>query len=236
MKLFLLTTLFLLSCTAQVPEARRFEKTFQAIMPCEDCHGIYTLLVIRPNDEFRLERKYLGRSETIEVQTGTFNFLATENMISLPLSNNETLSFKVDDASLYPLDENQQKLKLKNNQELEFEELTLTNGTFWLEGMNGEKISTDSSEKAWIAFEDSQLTGYSSCNTLRGRFEFDSKTQMLLISDTATSKKFCPGNQIETLLLDTLANVAKYELRDDLLNLMDLHDKTLLQFKAGPMR
>jgi heat shock protein HslJ len=205
-------------------------------MPCDDCHGIYTLLVLDANGKYRLERKYLGKSDAIEIQQGSYTFTDSNKLIVLSLRNKETLYFEFRDDVLNVLDQQQNKMKLKNNDDLLMIPVALTNSTFWLKEINQQKGPLDLTQSIWLTFDKETLLGFTSCNNLRGHIQHEPDQKLLTISSIATSKKFCHDNKIESTLLSTLQDIAKYTLNEDSLILMNLHDKPLLVFKAGAPR
>lgn len=51
--------------------------TYKGILPCADCEGIETILVITEEMTFHMKTRYLGKDETVFEQKG--NFLWNEN-------------------------------------------------------------------------------------------------------------------------------------------------------------
>jgi len=224
------------SCTKKTTLLESENKAYQAILPCDDCHGVHHLLVLGEDNSFRLERKYLGASETVDVDTGRFQFSNEDQHLTIPLQKEEQLVLVLGEDHLFVLDQNKQKMKQKNNEYLLFKPINLVNATFWLQELEGLDKNTPHMDKVWLAFEGNSLIGHTSCNTLRGSWEQTKKDQLISLSNMATTKKFCPDSQIETHLLETLENVAKYVIVNETLYLTDLHNKALLTLKAGPPR
>jgi copper homeostasis protein (lipoprotein) len=70
--LALLASLALFSCTQRKVDLTNKEQVYQGIIPCADCPGIKSTLVLLPDSTFTLTDEYLERQAEPVKTTGTF--------------------------------------------------------------------------------------------------------------------------------------------------------------------
>jgi esterase/lipase len=79
-----------------------WDGTYTGILPCADCEGIETSLSIRNNMTYRLERRYIGKSDEIFRTEGKFKWSIDGRIIVL---ENETHGrYQVGENALFQLD------------------------------------------------------------------------------------------------------------------------------------
>lgn len=79
-----------------------FEGTYEATIPCEDCEGIQTTIVINNNQTYKISSNYLGKNKTID-DNGRFKLI--ENASVLHLQGKDTdLKLKIGENKLFELD------------------------------------------------------------------------------------------------------------------------------------
>jgi copper homeostasis protein (lipoprotein) len=78
--------------------------TYKGILPCVDCHGLETELVINENSTFSLKTKYQGKGDKIYMQKGHFTWNKKGNIIILTDVKNAPNQYSVGEKTLTQLD------------------------------------------------------------------------------------------------------------------------------------
>ncbi|NUN68193.1 MAG: copper resistance protein NlpE N-terminal domain-containing protein [Bacteroidetes bacterium] len=80
--------------------------TYTGTVPCADCEGIGTTVLLRSNGTFRLEQEYRGRSAAVFTDSGRFLWKSDGRTIELRPMNGERRLFSVGEEKLTMLDKN----------------------------------------------------------------------------------------------------------------------------------
>ncbi|MGV3696550.1 copper resistance protein NlpE N-terminal domain-containing protein [Flavobacterium sp.] len=91
--------------------------TYKGILPCVDCHGLETEIVINENSTFCLKTRYKGKGEKVYVQKGNFSWDKKGNVITLAEVTNLPNKFFVGENTLTQLDLSGNKFKGSNADE-----------------------------------------------------------------------------------------------------------------------
>ncbi|MCM8610858.1 copper resistance protein NlpE [Accumulibacter sp.] len=78
--------------------------TYEGVLPCADCPGIRTRLVLRSDGRFELSTQYVDRQPASVVRSGRFQWNDAGNTITLPLPGERVRQFRVGEGRLLPLD------------------------------------------------------------------------------------------------------------------------------------
>ena len=81
-----------------------WQGVYQGTMPCADCAGIETTLLLEGNNTYSLKTKYLGKSEEVFEKTGDFKWDANGNNIQLVGITNAPYKYRVGENNLLQLD------------------------------------------------------------------------------------------------------------------------------------
>jgi uncharacterized lipoprotein NlpE involved in copper resistance len=82
-----------------------WQGTYKGILPCADCEGIETEVLLNPDLTFVLEKKYLGKGvQTVFEEKGTFTWNETGSIISLKDLKGNSNQYKVGENTLTQLD------------------------------------------------------------------------------------------------------------------------------------
>jgi copper homeostasis protein (lipoprotein) len=82
-----------------------WQGVYQGILPCADCEGIQTEIILNDDLTYEMKRVYLGKSETVFEETGEFKW--TKDGGSIVLAENaagDPTLFKVGENFLLHLD------------------------------------------------------------------------------------------------------------------------------------
>ncbi|MGF1683276.1 copper resistance protein NlpE [Photobacterium minamisatsumaniensis] len=84
--------------------------TYTGVLPCADCEGIKTELVLQLDGTFTLVEVYLGKEKGTFEQEGTFNWNAAGNTVSLVGGKDEAVQYFVAENKLFRLDQNGERV------------------------------------------------------------------------------------------------------------------------------
>lgn len=87
--------------------------TYKGFLPCADCDGLQTELVINENSTYSIKTKYQGKGDKIYVQKGIFAWNKNGNTIILTDIKNAPNQYFVGENTLTQLDMSGQKIKGK---------------------------------------------------------------------------------------------------------------------------
>lgn len=206
--------------------------TYQGILPCADCEGIQTQLVLNKDLSYSLKTRYNGKSDSIFQTKGTFKW--NENRSSITLDNLNKHLYQVGENRLIQRDKDGSPVTegLTNKFILQKEKIELT-GNYWkLTMLNGKPVKT-SSREPFVRFtvEDTRVNGNSSCNMFNGIFELTVGNR-IKISSLAITKMACVGNSIESEFMQIFEKTTNYSLTANELLLQDEFETTLAKFEA----
>lgn len=77
--------------------------TYKGILPCADCHGLETEIVINENSTFCLKTKYQGKGDKVYMQKGHFSWNKSGNIIILTDMKNAPNKYFVSENKLTQL-------------------------------------------------------------------------------------------------------------------------------------
>lgn len=78
--------------------------TYRGILPCADCEGIETVIIISENMTYVIKTKYLGKDDMVYEQRGSFLWNEEGNTIILNEKNRTPLQYLVGENYLLQLD------------------------------------------------------------------------------------------------------------------------------------
>jgi heat shock protein HslJ len=205
--------------------------TYQGILPCADCEGIKTQIVLNKDLSYTLETQYLGKDEKVFQTKGTFKWNDAGSKITLDKSEQ---MYQVGENRIFHLDKDGNRItgNVADKYILEMEKTALT-GKYWkLVRLNGKTVETAERE-AFIRFdaEDNRVHGNSSCNMFNGKYEL-LEGNRIKFPPFAMTRMACIGNNIETEFMQVLGKTTNYSLTSNELILQDEFETTLAKFES----
>jgi copper homeostasis protein (lipoprotein) len=210
--------------------------TYQGVLPCADCEGIQTQLVLNKDLSYVLETRYIGKDDKIFQTKGAFKWDSTGSRITLDGSNNQM--YLVGENKLFHLDKDGNRItgNLENNYIMEKEIIEIT-GKYWkLVRLNGKQVEAGSREP-FIRFtaKDSQVNGNSGCNSFNGKYEL-SEGNRIKFSPFAMTKMACMDSNVEEEFMQVIGKTTSYSMTSDELIFQDEYETTLAKFEADFFR
>jgi copper homeostasis protein (lipoprotein) len=205
---------------------------YQATLPCADCEGIKTQLLINKDLTYILKTQYMGKNDSVFQEKGKFMWDKTGSKITLDNANKQI--YQVGENQIFNLDNEGNRITgdLADKYILKKESNELT-GKYWkLVRLNGKQIEVASREP-FIRFiaEDNRVNGNSSCNMFNGKYDLPEGNK-IKFSPFAMTKMACIGNNIETEFMQIFEKTTSYSLTLNELILQDEFETTLAKFEA----
>ena len=209
-----------------------WDGTYQGILPCGDCEGIQTQIVLSKDLSYVLETRYIAKDEKIFQTKGTFKWDATGSKIILDNSGNQM--YLVGENRLIHLDSDGKKITgdLAENYIHEKEKTELT-GKYWrLSELNGQPVKPENREP-FITFykEENRVNGNNSCNTFNGKYEI-SDGNKIKFSPFMMTRMACIDNKTEDEFMKALEISTVYSVTEKTLILSDSENQELAKFEA----
>lgn len=209
-----------------------WQGTYLGVLPCADCEGIKTKIVLNKDLSYTLETMYLGKDNKVFKSQGNFKW--DEKGGKITLGETEKQIYQVGENKLISLDKDGRKITgdLADKYILGKEKIELT-GKYWkLVRLNGKPVETTMKEP-FIRFfaEDNRVNGNSSCNMFNGKFELPEGNR-IKFSPFAMTKMACAGSSIESDFMQVLEKITSYSLTEKELLLQDEYETTLAKFEA----
>ncbi|MEQ8476229.1 copper resistance protein NlpE N-terminal domain-containing protein [Fulvivirga sp.] len=205
--------------------------TYQGTLPCDDCKGIQTEIILKGDGSFTMTTQYLGKSKTRNTGNGTFSWDETGSNITLRVdgTNNQ---YKVGEYVLFKLDNEGNRITgdLAENYMLRKIDDQITERYWKLISLNGKAIAMTETQPREAHFilknQEQKVNGHTGCNTMNGKFETgpDRKLEFKGIISTRMACMDVPYESEFTKMLD---KVRTYSLVSDTLILRSEADAEL---------
>ncbi len=205
-------------------------------LPCADCEGIETVIVVVNDGRYRMWYRYLGKSDKVIPQQGQFSWNKAGNIITFLDSHvqyfvgeNQLVRLAQDGSRITgPMAEAHVLTKFPDN----------ITGRYWkLIELNGKPVPLLDHEP-YLIFEDEggRLTGFGGCNSFGGAFELDEAASHIRFGQIFSTLMACPsGMDIENDFHDVLRTVDNYTFSGDRL-MLNQAQTVLAQFEVIYLR
>lgn len=193
--------------------------TYHGTLPCADCEGIKTELIIKQDNNYTIRQQYLGKSDSVFVDEGVLSWGKMGNNISL--EHNE-LKFQVGENTLLMLDKSGNIIP--GDMEGKYNLMKVENNIidrYWvLVEINGKPILNDKSRVKEPYFtlkeKDNRAIGHGGCNSFFGYYKLG-PNKTLVFEKLATTRMACNDNNLEHQYISQLERSKTYELNGDIL-------------------
>lgn len=213
-----------------------WDGTYQGTIPCADCDGIATALTVNQDLTFTHRSKYLGKSDSIYISTGSFKWNESGSDITLVESDGHTKQFKVGENQLFMLDQEGHRITgdLAKHYTLKKDMPTLTEKYWKLVELNGNPVETNEGQReAFLILkeEDLRAHGNNGCNTFNGNFELK-EGDRITFSKMATTLMACMDMETEQQFMKVLEMADNYNLTESTLILNKARMAPLARFEV----
>jgi len=245
---FILFLLFLVGCSSEKEYVKEeidnsmisvdWAGTYQGTLPCADCDGIKTTIILNEDLTYKQFTSYFGKSGETFQDSGTFVWNDKGNIITL-INENSELNWKymVGENKLFHLD--QYGNKIGGNFADMYILPKLVPGItekYWklVELMGKEVVRSEQMQKEpHIIFKnhENRVNGHTGCNSFSGNYEL-TEGDRLLIFNVAVTQMACLDMTVNDEFLKVINLTNSYFVNGDTLFLYRARMAPLAKFEA----
>lgn len=208
--------------------------TYHGTLPCVDCKGIKTEIILEQDNEYTIRQQYEGKSDSVFVDTGVMTWDKLGEEITF---EHGEMSFKVGENVLSLLDKKGDIItgELADNYILQKEKQTITEKHWVLIELNGEQIVNDENRNSEPYFtlknNDNRVIGHGGCNSFFSYYKLGTDNS-LHFEKMTTTRMACNDGNLEQKYLQVLAESKSYQLKGNILHLNGVKEKTSAKFMS----
>jgi heat shock protein HslJ len=212
--------------------------TYRGVLPCADCKGIETVVVLTEEETYSAHSKYLGKTDEVFSAHGRFEWNGAANTVTLPgpqpvrylVGENRLIRLAGDGSRITgPLAETYVLTKLTDG----------ITETYWkLVELKGRPVPPlKRAPYLILRTEDRRVTGFGGCNSFTGAYTLDEAASRIRFDQVASTMMACPsGMDVEQAFHEVLRSVDNYSLNGDRLGLNRARMAPLARFEAVYLR
>lgn len=227
-----------------------WQGTYTGMVPCADCEGIATTIVLSLNKTYTIKTKYIGKANKTFEQIGFISFNSKGNTITLSDIKDAPNQYFVGENTLTQLDLNGNKItgnladkyvlkKVEANVSTterfnESIETTLENTKWKLVRLMGKEVKSNgpNSKEPFVHFlSDGRFSAYAGCNSITGSYELKNGNR-IIFSKVSYTMMACEDMNMEALLAKILGKADNYTTNGNTLNLNKSRMAPLASFVA----
>ncbi|MBC2838548.1 copper resistance protein NlpE N-terminal domain-containing protein [Robiginitalea sp. SC105] len=215
-----------------------WEGTYRGTLPCADCDAVDISITLFESGDFTRDRTYLGKSEELVTDSGTFAWDDSGSLITLTPEDGAAVQYQVGENVIFKLDTNgkrfsgtdAEKYMLQKN----FNDPAIEDIKWQLVELRGQEINVQSNRIPGLTFHSSlgQVTGNNGCNVFVASY-YLAPGNRVSFGQTAQSLKACPDREVADQLGQVLASADNYTLKDGLLSLNRARMAPLARFRPA---
>ena len=213
--------------------------TYTGTVPCDDCEGIQTTVVLQADGSFERKLVYLGWTEEPERESGQFTWNDTGSIVTLALPGGSTQMYAVGENRLVHLDPGGQRFTGDREGEYVLWQSIRDHrieGRKWLlvEVAGQPYEPADAGRQAFLMLdgEETRASGNNSCNSFFGHYVIEAGLRIRFDRMGATMMA-CPDTSVEQAFMDALQRVDNYSVNGNQLSLNRARMAPLLRFELG---
>jgi copper homeostasis protein (lipoprotein) len=214
-----------------------WEGVYTGIVPCADCEGIQTTLILSEGLNYILETTYLGKTGETQMRTGTFGWNVSGQIVTLENVDEFSIPayYGVGENHITQLDLKGNRIEgaLANNYRLMKDQSGITEKYWKLIELNGRKITSPSSadREAFMLLKAATMmvTGNGGCNAFSGRYEISTGNR-IRFSPIGATKMTCIGVDTEGQLFAAFEMTDIFIVENDTLSLINSKMAPLARF------
>ncbi len=221
---------------------------YQGIVPCADCEGIETSLLLEDDKNYVLKTNYLGRKNVaVNEVRGFYSWNEDGNTIVLSGIENAPNQYFVSENYLTQLDLEGHKIsgelaaKYVLHKKSVSEELSAIStkqhkitGVKWkLVELNGKPVTHNTNKEMFIQLnKDNRYAAFAGCNQMTGSFELKEDALRIKFTKGASTLMACPDMTTEQEFAEMLEKVDNYSINGNNLSLNRARMAPLARFEV----
>jgi len=206
---------------------------YRGVLPCADCQGIETVVILKSDGTFTKHFKYLGKGDEVFSNVGHFTWNAAGSIVTL--AGDAQYLVGENHLTRLALDGSRVTGALAVRYVLaKVPEVGVTERYWKLVELNSQPLSK--LERApWLILReaDGRMNGFGGCNSFTGSYKLDAAAFRLSFGQIATTSMACiSGMEVEQAFYEALRNADNYSLAGDHLTLNRARTAPLARFEA----
>lgn len=206
---------------------------YRGTLPCADCPGIETAVVLKPGGAYTKLIKYLGKSNEVLSRNGRFIWNAAGNTITLGGSE----QYFVGENRLTLLARDGSRITGPNADRFVLSKVPESGvtGRYWrLVELNGKPLpKLDNQPWLFLDEADGRVHGIGACNNFTGAFKLDEAASRISFDQIASTQMMCiSGMEVEDAFHQALKSTDNYSLSGKGLSLNRARMAPLARFEA----
>jgi len=220
--------------------------TYQGTMPCADCRGIKTTIILNNNETYIWLSHYLDKDNNLFAEKGKFKWNEDDNILTLFTRKKQKRLFRIGENQLFILEHNRERIRGKLSEHYTLEKITfqqITEVENLLENKRWvlAEISNDSTDqldaanqRPFIEFDTQRkrISGFAGCNRFFGQYSIQ-KGNTIQFSEIGATKKYCVnGMKLEGIFFEFLKKSRYLKLNETLLIIENFDHKKIIVFNG----
>ena len=206
---------------------------YRGVLPCADCQGIETVVILKSDGTFNKHFKYLGKRDEVFSKEGRFTWNAAGSIVTLAgdaqyfVGENHLIRLALDGSRVTGALADRYILA-------KVPEGGVTERYWKLVELNGQPLPK-LDRKPWLILKeaDRRMNGFGGCNRFTGSYKLDAAASRLSFGQIATTSMACiSGMEVEQAFHEVLRNADNYSLAGDHLTLNRARMAPLARFEA----
>lgn len=211
---------------------------YRGVLPCADCQGIETVVILSNDGTYSTQSKYLGKSDELFSERGNFTWNEAGNTVTL--AGSQPARYFVGESQLTRLAFDGSRITAANAENYILAKLTdgVTEKYWKLVELNGLSVSALEREPYLILkAENGRVNGFGGCNSFSGSYTLDEAAARISFGQIASTMMACPsGMDVENAFHEVLRTTDNYSLSSDRLTLNRARMAPLARFEAVYLR
>ena len=200
-----------------------WEGIYSNVIPCADCEGIQTTIVLNKDMTYKRISRYIGKDMNFFTEEGSFSWDKEGHNITLGRIDKKESPYKylVGENKLIQYDMDGKSMDETTQQKYTLEKVSNIVGKHWkLIELNGEKIISPEPKEPYftLSVEDSRISGSGNCNSFNGTYTLTNGNR-IAISPLASTMMACINMEIDSQLSRAMDMADNYTINKDTLSL-----------------
>lgn len=209
---------------------------YSNVVPCGDCEGIQTTIVLNKDLTYERMLKYIGKDVAVFTENGSFSWDKDGRIITLEGIDKEHSPYKylVGENKLVQYDMEGEEMDEATQKQYTLEKVSDIIGINWkLIELNGKEVASAKPKEPYfiLSVENNRINGTGNCNSFSGTYTLRNGNR-IKISPLASTMMACLDMKIESELYRALEIVDSYAIQQDTLSLNRARMAPLAKFVA----
>jgi len=214
--------------------------SYHGLLPCADCEGIETTVVLEADGSYQRNLVYRGESAEPVQQSGRFSWNTEGSVVTLSLPDGGVQRYQVGENRLFHLDQAGDRiggdLEPQYLLRKSIHDARIEDRRWALVEVAGQANAPDTGGRAAFLLLDSaasQASGNNSCNNFFGGYFIENGQRIRFAENLAVTMMACPDATTESAFMAALREVDNYSVTDREMTLNRARMAPLLRFEVA---